>query len=454
MTTTTSSNIFDFLSFEATREQAKALYQLEEFLDPTCGENVFVLRGAAGTGKTSLVKAFVDFLQKQEIGCYLAAPTGRAAKVLGYKTHSLAHTIHHSIYRVLPTDDECIFLERKVNTQNAYSIFVVDEASMISDNNNSNGNFQTPGSLLDDLLHYVKQGNLRNKIVFIGDRYQLAPVNETESVALNLSHFMKKYKLTGQQAELTEVKRQKGNSPVLALAHAIRRKSDAGSALGKLNVKSLYNFTAGVTRYLNLYDANRPDNVVMIGAANKNVQTFNKLVRERMGLSGTLAVGDLVVVNENWTDGQSLIVKGESGLVRDIESSIETRADLEFVNAKIEFQDPDHQPLLVSTKILLDTLKTDLGELPGTMLGHLKADRMANNFNYRTNPHPANDPYMGAMRLRYGHGLTGYKAQGGEWNHVLLHPWFHENDYRYAYMAVTRARESVTSWQQGGWWQG
>ncbi|MGX5858597.1 ATP-dependent DNA helicase [Dyadobacter jiangsuensis] len=451
MTTTTSSTIFDLLSFEATREQAKALYQLEEFIDPACEEDVFVLRGAAGTGKTSLVKAVVDFLEKQEIGCYLTAPTGRAAKVLGYKTHSIANTVHHTIYRVIPTDDERIVMERKANTQDAYSIFVVDEASMISDRNNSEGNFQTPGSLLFDLLVYVKQGNRRNKIIFIGDRYQLAPVNESESVALNLQHFMKKYDLTGQQAELTEVKRQEGNSPVLTLAHDIRRKADAGCALGKLNVNRLYNFTAGVTRYVNLYDTNRPDNVVMIGSANKNVHTFNKLVRERLGLSGTLAIGDQVVVNENWIDNHNLIVKGETGLVRGIDDSIEKRADLEFITAKIEFQDPEHRPLLITTKVLLDTLKTDKGELPGEMLRNLKADRMAKNSSYRANPNPANDPYIGAMRLRYGHGLTGYKAQGGEWNHVLLHPWFQENDYRYAYTAITRARETVTSWEKEGW---
>lgn len=454
MTAVTSSTIFNYLSFEATREQAKALYQLEGFLDPACGEDVFVLRGAAGTGKTSLVKAVVDFLEAQQIGCYLTAPTGRAAKVLGYKTHSLAHTVHHTIYKVIPTDDERIVMERKVNTQDAYSVFVIDEASMISDNNRADGNFQTPGSLLFDLLVYVKQGNPANKIIFIGDRYQLAPINETESVALSLNHFMKKYNLTGQQAELTEVKRQEGHSPVLALAHDIRRKSDAGNALGKLNVNRLYNFTAGVTRYVNLYDSNCPDHVVMIGSANKNVNTFNKLVRDRLGLSGTLAIGDQVIVNENWIDSQNLIVKGETGLVREIEGCVEKRANLEFIAAKIEFQDPDHQPLVITTKVLLDTLKSEKGEIPGEMLRNLKADRMAKNFDYRANQHPANDPYMGAMRLRYGHGLTGYKAQGGEWNHVLLHPWFHENDYRYAYTAITRARESVTSWEQSGWWQG
>ena len=135
MTTTTTSaqTLYSFLTFAPTREQAEALYFLEEFLAPECGEDVFVLRGAAGTGKTSLVRAVVDFLEAREIGCYLTAPTGRAAKVLGHKTRSVARTIHHTIYRVLPTDDERVVLERRPNAQSAYSVFVVDEASMLSD---------------------------------------------------------------------------------------------------------------------------------------------------------------------------------------------------------------------------------------------------------------------------------------------------------------------------------
>ncbi len=445
--TTSATTLFSFLSFEATREQAEALYRLEEFLDEECGDDVFILRGAAGTGKTSMVKAVVDYLDTKEVSCFLTAPTGRAAKVLGHKTRSIAHTIHHTIYRVVPTDDDRIVMERRANAQEGYSVYVVDEASMISDAHRAGGSFVTPNSLLTDLVAYVKEGNPRNKIVFIGDRYQLAPVNEAESVALNLRYIAGKHSLTGHQAELSEVKRQAGQSPILAMAHDIRRRSDEGRALGKLNLHRLYNATAGVTCYLKLYDPNRPDQVVMIGCANKNVHTFNKMVRQRLGHTGLLAIGDQVVVNENWLDNQHLIVKGETGIVRDIHDAVEKRAELEFVTATIEFRDPDNQLIHVTTKVLLDTLKTPTSELAGEQIRNLIADRMAKNRDYKANPHPANDPYVGAMRLRYGHGLTGYRAQGGEWNHVLLHPWFPDNDYRYAYTAITRARESVVSWE-------
>lgn len=451
--TTSANTLFSFLPFEATREQAEALYRLEEFLDEECGDDVFILRGAAGTGKTSMVKAVVDYLDAKEVPCFLSAPTGRAAKVLGHKTRSIAHTIHHTIYRVVPTNDDRVVMERRTNTQEGYSVYVIDEASMISDAHRIDGNFMTPSSLLHDLIGYIKEGNSQNKIVFIGDRYQLAPVKEAESVALNGRYIKEKYRLNVKQAELSEVKRQLGQSPILRMAHDIRRRSDEGRALGKLDMRRLYNASAGAKQYLKLYNPNRPDQVVMIGCANSNVHNFNSMVRQGLGLNGLLATGDQVVVNENWLDNNHLIVKGETGIVRDIHDAIEKRAELEFVTTTIEFRDPENEPIHVTTKVLLDTLKTPKGELAGEQIRNLIADRMTRNQDYRANPHPANDPYVGAMRLRYGHGLTGYRAQGGEWNHVLLHPWFPDNDYRYAYTAITRARHSVTSWEQNGWWQ-
>ena len=150
---------------------------------------------------------------------------------------------------------------------------------------------------------------------------------------------------------------------MLALAHDIRRRADEGRALGKLDLYRLYNATAAVTRYLNLYDANRPDQVVMIGCANQNVHTFNTMVRQRQGYGGTLAVGDQVVVDQNWVDSQHLIVRGETGIVRDLSAS-EKRADLEFATATLEFLDPDQQPLRITTKVLLDTLRTPTAETP------------------------------------------------------------------------------------------
>ena len=148
-----------------------------------------------------------------------------------------------------------------------------------------------------------------------------------------------------------------------------------------------------MTSYLKRYDPERPDQVVMIGCANKNVHTFNDMVRQRLGYTGLLHIGDQVVVNENWLGGEHLVVKGETGIVREIHDALEKRAELEFVTATLEFRDPENQPLRVTTKVLLDTLRTPTGELAGEQIRNLKTDRMAKNSAYRANPHPANDAY-------------------------------------------------------------
>lgn len=133
MTSTTSTSIFDLLPFTATRDQARALYQLQAFLDAECTDDCFVLRGCAGSGKTSMLKAVVDYLAERETPHFLMAPTGRAAKVLGQKTGVLASTIHHLIYTPTEDDKGNIRLVRRMNPSTAQKVFVVDEASMGSD---------------------------------------------------------------------------------------------------------------------------------------------------------------------------------------------------------------------------------------------------------------------------------------------------------------------------------
>jgi exodeoxyribonuclease V len=447
-TVTTSKRIFDYLPYEATREQAYALYMVEEFVDRTCADDFFILRGAAGTGKTSLVKAIVDYLEATDIAFYLAAPTGRAAKILGMKTRSIAHTIHHTIYRVLPDESERVVFEKRTNQHEEYGVYIIDEASMISDKHRREGDFVAPGSLLQDLIEYIKKGNNQNKIILIGDPYQLPPVKESESVALKETYLQRHYRLKGQMAELTEVKRQSGNSPILELAHCIRLMADLSQDLGNLNLPLLRNASEAVRRYLDLYEEGRFDQAVLIAYANSNVATLNKMVRERLSLNGLLAPGDQVMVNENWLGGDQMIMKGEIGLVCDLQQGEEKRAGLAFKTATLQFRDSDDQPFWVTTKVLMDTLKTPEGSIDNQVLRNLKADRMAKNEAYRESPHPAKDPYIGALRLKQGHALTCYSAQGGEWNHVVMHPWFPLNHYSYVYTTVTRARESLISWQK------
>ncbi|GAA4398228.1 ATP-binding domain-containing protein [Nibrella viscosa] len=448
--TIATQTIFDHLPFTATREQANALYQLEEFTAPDYTDDVFVLCGAAGTGKTSLVKAVVDHLEAQQIRYYLTAPTGRAAKVLSRKTNALAHTAHHVLYTPQTLADGRVLLTRKPVTAEPYSVYVVDEASMISDRNRTDGSFVAAKSLLFDLLDHIKQSNPRNKVILIGDRYQLAPVGEEFSPALEPGYLERTYRMSVRSAHLTEVKRQDNGSPILTMATDIRRRSDAGLALNRLDVPRLSSYSAGVTRYLNLYRPGNPDYVIMIGSSNNVVNNFNEIIRKRLGFAGSvLAIGDQVVINENWSDGTRLLMKGDTGRVVELDPTTEKRAALTFQRAVLAFTEPSGEPFTVTTCVLLDTLTSERGDIDPEDMKNLKAERMAKNATYRQTERAYADPYMGAMRLRYGHALTCHKAQGGEWIHVMLHPYQRPNDYRYAYTAVTRARETVVSWEPG-----
>jgi exodeoxyribonuclease-5 len=448
MTTTATPTIFDCLPFTATREQAHVLYQLAEFFDTDCHDDIFVLCGAAGTGKTSLVKAVVDYLEAQEIRYFLTAPTGRAAKVLSRKTGALAHTVHHLLYTPQTLDDGRVLLTRKTVEPEPYSIYVVDEASMVSDRAASEGGFIAAQSLLHDLLDHVKGGNKRSKVVFIGDHYQLAPVNETFSPALSGAYLQQKYGLAVREAALTQVMRQNDDSPILTLATNIRRRSDEGLSLNQLDVYRLSGgIGAAATLYLKNVQPENPDKIVMIGYTNKTVNLFNRIVRERLGFAGqALAAGDQIIVNENWSDGERLVVKGETGRVKTVLSGVEKQAAFTFQRVELEFADPSGERFLIATRVLLESLLTETGALPYEDVKGLVAERMAKNSTYRQSQRANDDPYLGAMRLRYGHALTCYKAQGGEWDTVLMDPYFRPNDYRYAYTAITRARQTVISW--------
>lgn len=447
MTATATATIFDLLPFTATREQAYALYQLEEFISPDCSADAFILKGAAGTGKTSLVKAVTDFLQQEGICFYLTAPTGRAAKVLGYKTQVMAHTLHHTLYvpSTQKTDDDRVYMRLRDIEPTPYSIYIVDEASMLSDENDHEGMFCTPNSLLHDLLRYVKGCNSRNKIIFIGDAYQLKPI-QGESVALSAPYLRQTCRLGVQEAELLEVKRQAEGSSVLQLATQIRERFQEGKALGKLPLFELYNVTAALTYYCKKYSPEQLDRVVMIANSHQNVNWFNTKVRERLGLTDTIAVGDLVMIHENATVQGHTLVNGDMALVTEIG---ETRrvAELMFTKATLQLHDFQGATYQVSHWVMLDALRSEKGLIASEDLRALVADRMKHNAVFRKDPYPWNDEFVGALRLRYGHALTCHKAQGGEWEEVIMHPWFRANDHRYAYTAITRARKQVLTWR-------
>ncbi len=444
MTTTTTASIFDLLPFTATRDQARALYGLEAFLDEDCTDDCFILRGCAGSGKTSMLKAVVDFLAERDTPCYLLAPTGRAAKVLGQKTGVPASTIHHLIYTPEEDAQGRIHLRRRANPGTARKVFVVDEASMLSDLRQTDGDFNAANSLLYDLLDYLRQGNPASKVIFVGDAYQLPPVAEScagreFSPALEAEYLRKAHRLAVQTDHLRQVMRQGADSPVLRLADQIRARLDGGHSLAGLTPPRLGSYREALRYYLDRFDAARPEAITMIGSTNKTVQTWNVAVREGLGLAGSLlSRGDLVVLDESYLLREGgMLVKGETAVVRAVSDRTENQCGLRFAEAELEFTDPDGEPFLRRGKVLLDALESEHGEVDRELRKLLVADRMKHNSTYRDSKRRSDDAYLGAFRLRWAYGLTGYKAQGGEWDEVLIHPYHRADAHRYLYTAVS-----------------
>lgn len=185
----------------------------------------------------------------------------------------------------------------------------------------------------------------------------------------------------------------------------------------------------------------------MIASSHRDVNWFNTKIRERLGLTGTLAVGDLVMINENVKMGDYTLVNGDTALILQIGETKKV-ADLYFTKVTLQRSDFQEQPYSVTHWVMPDALQSERGLVNSELLRTLVADRMRHNPVFRKDPYPWNDEFVGALRLRYGYALTCHKAQGGEWDQVIIHPWFRANDHRYAYTAITRARQKVIMWVQ------
>ncbi len=446
-----TTSLFSAFAHKPTTCQARALYLLEEFLDSPSIHKVFMLSGAAGTGKTTLMQALVSYLAGTNFHVELLAPTGKAAKVLTHRSKSMATTIHHLLYQPIELKDGRIFYNYKPNLSRIRTIYVVDEASMLSASQANDGLFFAENAPLIDLLRHAKEGHPDNQVIFVGDTYQLEPIGETESVALSAEAFAKLTGLSVQQTTLQEVMRQAADSPIISLANRIKQLKDNGLAMKEYVLKfpRLRDEQEALHYFLTYFDANQPENVIYLACSNAKVQQFNRVVRQHLGLTTqTLTKGDLVCIDETWQNAEHKVIRGDMGVVQAVSTKVEERADLKFVEAEIAFRDAKDKLFTVQTKVLMDYLIAEKPMLQAEQMKHLKADRMSKNNTYRSSQRATDDPYMNAMHLRYGYALTTHKAQGSEWERVLIDPKFHlGNGHRWLYTAVTRAKLEVWSWR-------
>ena len=445
--------------FEPTEGQSVVLYHLSAFLLSQKENPTYILRGYAGTGKTTLVKALVKTLPMIGMKYVLMAPTGRAAKVLSSYTGQNASTIHRRIYQAKAFPDGSIRITRAEN-KSKNALFIVDEASMIGEQREFGGS-----SLLDDLLSYVFSGE-NCRLLLIGDTAQLPPVESSESPALNCDYLKSEFPVTAATYELTEVKRQALESGILYNATYIRQLLSQKLYEYHLPIFHLQGFDdiqkiepEAFEEMLHNAFANTSDNeAVIVCKSNKRANMFNQAIRGRiLNIEGEIATGDkLMVVKNNyfWANGNdviSFIANGDMAELRKIKH-FEDMYGFRFADVELSFTDYPDAPN-IEAKILLDTLNSNSPSLTEEenkrLFSAIEEDYMDIPNRRERYKEMKKNPWFNALQVKFAYALTCHKTQGGQWNTVFidsslnLKETLEVEDLRWLYTALTRAQERV-----------
>jgi len=453
---TATNQIFDhFIShfgFTPNQGQLEVLRSLATFVDPANDNNVFVLTGPAGSGKTSLLRSLISWFNDQDISFSLAAPTGRAAQIAGKKTCAHAVTLHSMLFRPQVKDDplQISFIPKFNEKHEDVRYYLVDEASMISDATSRDGLYIQDVSLLSQLFRFVKQGNPRNRIIFIGDRFQLPPVNSEKSPALEVAFIKEKFNASVMEGNLDIVERTASDSYILDNARNILSSMQQRYKTGDLRFVRTGSFSAGIKNYLSAAGNDPFYSAVMIALANSQVNALNTWARNfRYNYKNKFTVmnDELMLCNQNTEVEDYTLYKGNHFIVKKSWKP-EEFAGLHFINAEIEFDNHENVRVSARTKILIESVSSKDGMLTHEQENALLHEAYRYNKNFRETKKPKDDAFVSALRARYGYALTCHKAQGGEWNHVFLHPGYRKDDLRWLYTAVTRAMDELYSWSE------
>lgn len=461
--------ILQNFGFEPTVDQMYAVDLFARFMTDRDERAVMILRGSAGTGKTSLAGAIVRTMLELRQKVSLLAPTGRAAKVFSLNANQPAATIHRSIYR----EKAFTGLDGKFNLNvNLFHdrLFMVDEASMISLSSN-NSTFGS-GCLLDDLIQFVY--NDRNcRMLLVGDKAQLPPIGEEESPALR-SDVLRAYGLTVYECDLNEVLRQSQDSGILYNATVIRQMitHDEVTQLPKIRFKGFADISIVpgdelIERLASSYSEVGIDETMVITRSNKRANVFNQGIRNMvLGREEELTTGDMLMVvknkyknalsplpSEHGKEKQpalTFIANGDRAVVRRVRNLREFYG-FRFADVSLEF--PDYDNAEEDMTVILDALMTEAPALTQEQNEQLfqrvledyediplKADRMKK---------VREDEYYNALQVKFGYAITCHKAQGGQWTHIYLDQGYMTDemltpDYiHWLYTAFTRATEHL-----------
>lgn len=445
---------------ETTTKQDIALQMLAKFVCGSSKNETFLLKGYAGTGKTTLIGTLVKNLGKAKKRAVLLAPTGRAAKVITNYANKQAFTIHKKIY--FPKNQKGTISFKLQKNKYRDTIFIVDEASMIPDINQDSKLFEN-GSLLDDLMQFVYSGN-NCKLLLIGDTAQLPPVHLLISPALDERVLENQYNREVCQIELDEVVRQKEDSGILENATLIRQRLEDGLydvfRFSGIEFPDIIRPTDGqeiMDAISDNYAELGNEDTVIIVRSNKRANLYNQSIRERILFQDSeLSAGDYLMVVKNnyfWVDNTS-----EAGFIAngDIVEVLEIFAFKElygfrFAEVKVRLVDyPTMKPL--DTVLLLDTLTSESPSLTyedsNRLYQEVMKDYEAERSKYKKFLAVKENKYFNALQVKFSYAITCHKSQGGQWNTVFVEqPYLHngiDKEYlRWLYTAVTRAREKL-----------
>jgi exodeoxyribonuclease-5 len=448
------------MDFPPTEDQNKLIQKLAAFTFIEESYPLFVLRGYAGTGKTSVLGAYVKALTKQKLKVRLLAPTGRAAKVLGKSSSREAFTIHKVIYRKSASQDASSGMTL---AQNLFTntVFIVDEASMIGDYTLGPSCEVGSRNLLDDLMEFVYSGK-NCRLILLGDQGQLPPVGSAYSPALDRRYLESHYsRLHVFDMSLNQVLRQAENSGILRNATLLR----------DLKAKEKPRFIlTGYTDFMRLpgnelqseletcYDYSGSDETIILTRSNKRANAYNQAVRGRvLYFEEVLCSGDVLMVVKNnyyWSDDQTrmgFIANGEIMKVIRVKNT-EQLYGFEFVRLLVKFPDYEEIPEM-EVLALTETLSVDGPSLSHERLRELffavETDYIHEKNKRKRYQLILKDPYFNALQIKYAYAVTCHKAQGGQWQNVFIDPGFLEDSswdeslYRWLYTAVTRASDKV-----------
>ena len=445
--------------YHPTSKQSELFLMLVDFVFSKDNQSLFLLKGYAGTGKTTTISTLVTNLWKTEKKAVLLAPTGRAAKVISVYSKKQAFTIHKKIYFPKKQQNGSVDFVLQPN-KHTNTIFIVDEASMIPDRP-QNGKLFEKGSLLDDLISYVYSGHLC-KLILIGDTAQLPPVKLTISPALEEDRLEADYRKNVKKIELNEVTRQHENSGILANATVLRTliENDVTNFQFDLGFPDIVRLVDGYDiedAITGCYDTDGVEDTAFIVRSNKRANQYNQQIRSQIrGQENEISTGDFIMVVKNnyyWLKESSeagFIANGDTCEVLRI-NAIKELYGFRFAEVEIRMIDyPDQQPF--ETVLILDTLTSETPSLTyeesNKLYEAVREDYAHEKSKYKQLLAVKKNVFFNALQVKFSYAITCHKSQGGQWKTIFIEqPYLPDGPskeyFRWLYTAVTRAQEKL-----------